>query len=90
MRQVGRDELIYVFAAALRRVQPATWRAFMDRRREVSDSGRVSVATTIAEALSRHEVLSSAPEANTPFGPALDRMWGAEVGPPRLKQGDDE
>ena len=89
MRQVGRNELIYVIAAALRRVAPSTWNRAVDRRREVSDAGRVSMATSIADAMHRLEVLSGAPEAPENFfsGP-LARMAGEDVpsGSPTLHE----
>lgn len=84
MRQVDRDELIWMIFLALRRVPASAWRDAVDTRPEVQRRGRVAIATIVADALARLEVLSSAPAAMTPFGVTVDQLRGEDPGPLRL------
>lgn len=62
MRQVNREELVYVLQSALRKLTPAQIAMMRDHRPAQKLQARVSAAETIATVLDRFEILSSAPK----------------------------
>ena len=62
MRQVNREELIWMVMYALQRLPASTKAMMTDRRHEQEVKGRFFAAQRIAEHLGRLEILSDAPE----------------------------
>jgi hypothetical protein len=84
VRQVNRDELIYIVAGALRDVPASIRKDLLDHSIARRDMARVLTATTIVDrALNRYEVLSAAPYTDQmgegAFSKPIARMMGEHV-----------
>ena len=95
MRQVDRDELIYIVAGALRDVPASVRNDLVHHSIARRDMARVLVATTIADrALNRYEVLSAAPYTDqmgaSAFSKPIARMLGQDVGTGITYEGDPD
>jgi hypothetical protein len=85
MRQVNRDELIYMIASAIRRWPSSLLRDLKDQRQEVRDRARVTAAASIVDrSLNRFEVLCETPlppdMGEATFTRPVQRMMGDQVG----------
>ena len=80
MRQVGSDELAYVLTSAMRHVSATVRKELSDPRHDVKRRAEAIVGTVMADALSRLEVLSPHPAADSSFEGPMRRMLGEGVG----------